>query len=50
MPPGPETPEYSGDVIFSLYERQDRIYTRLDRKITKLGKRVTALEERGRSP
>jgi hypothetical protein len=45
VPGGTET---SGDMIFSLAERQDRIARRLEHRIERLDRRVTALEERGR--
>ncbi|WAC05318.1 MAG: hypothetical protein OS112_01430 [Methanoregula sp.] len=41
-------PEFSGDLIFSLYERQERIAQRLNKKIERLDRRITALEGRGR--
>ena len=47
---GPEhLPEFSGDLIFSLYERQERIAERLNKKIERLDRRLTTIEERGRS-
>jgi chaperonin cofactor prefoldin len=39
----------TGDLIFTLAERQDRIRNFLQKKIERLDRRVTALEERGRS-
>jgi hypothetical protein len=49
MIPEAQEPESTGDLIFSLYDRQDRISGRLDKKIGRLERRITALEERGRS-
>ncbi|MDO9326569.1 MAG: hypothetical protein Q7T80_16590 [Methanoregula sp.] len=42
--PGPDPAELSGDLIFSCYERQERIYDRLNRKIGRLDQRLTRLE------
>jgi NADH:ubiquinone oxidoreductase subunit D len=39
----------TGDLIFTLAERQDRIQKYLQKKIERLDRRITALEERGRS-
>ena len=39
----------TGDLIFTLAERQDRIQKYLRKKIERLDRRITALEERGRS-
>jgi hypothetical protein len=39
----------NGDLLFCLYNRQDRISDRLNKKIGQLDRRVTVLEERGRS-
>jgi hypothetical protein len=44
------SPEDYGDLIFTLYDRQDRITQYLTKKIRKLDQRITVLEERGRSP
>ena len=41
-------PNDYGELIFYLYDRQDRLYGRLSKKITRLEKRISALEERGR--
>ncbi len=41
-------PKDYGELIFYLYDRQDRLYARLSKKITWLEQRITALEERGR--
>jgi len=48
MMPEAKEPESTGDLFFSLYERQDRISGRLDKKIERLERRITVLEERGR--
>ena len=45
-----DPPEGHGDLIFSLYERQERIADRLNKKIARLDRRLTKIEERGRSP
>ena len=47
--PAVKSTQGSGDPIFSLYDRQDRIFDRLNKKIGRLEQRITALEERGRS-
>ena len=44
-----DPPEGHGDLIFSLYERQERIADRLNKKIERLDHRLTKIEERGRS-
>ncbi len=44
-----DPPEGHGDLIFSLYERQERIADRLNKKIVRLNRRLTNIEERGRS-
>jgi flagellar capping protein FliD len=44
-----DPPEGHGDLIFSLYERQERIADRLNKKIERLDRRLTTIEERGRS-
>lgn len=44
------SPEDYGDLIFTLYDRQDRITQYLAKKIRKLDQRITVLEKRGRSP
>ena len=44
-----DPPESAGDLIFCLYERQERVADRLNRKIERLGRRLTKIEERGRS-
>jgi hypothetical protein len=38
----------NGDLIFSLYERQERIAERMDRKIESIRRRLDKIEERGR--
>jgi chaperonin cofactor prefoldin len=38
--------EKAGDLLFTLYERQERIADRLNRKIERLEKRLTKIEER----
>jgi len=43
-----DPPESAGDLIFYLYERQERIADRLNKKIERLGRRLTTIEERGR--
>jgi chaperonin cofactor prefoldin len=45
----PDTGESTGDLIFTLAGRQDRIQKYLQKKIERLDRRITALEERGRS-
>jgi hypothetical protein len=42
-------PESAGDLIFYLYERQERIADRLNKKIERLDRRLTKFEERRRS-
>jgi hypothetical protein len=37
------------DLIFALYERDERIAERLERKISRLEKRLEQIEEKGRS-
>ena len=44
-----DPPESAGDLIFCLYERQERIADRLNKKIARLDRRLTKIEERGRS-
>jgi len=41
--------EGSTDLIFALYERDERIAERLERKISRLEKRLDQIEEKGRS-
>ena len=41
--------EGSTDLIFALYERDERIAERLERKISRLEKRMDAIGKRGRS-
>ncbi|OPY37860.1 MAG: hypothetical protein A4E35_01028 [Methanoregula sp. PtaU1.Bin051] len=41
-----DPPEGYGDLIFSLYERQERIADRLNKKIARLDRRLTKFEER----
>ena len=41
--------EGSIDLIFALYERDERIAERLERKISRLEKRMDAIGKRGRS-
>jgi hypothetical protein len=43
-----DPPEGYGDLIFSLYERQERIADRLNKKIQRLDRRLTKFEERRR--
>ena len=43
-----QLPQASGDLIISIYERQERIADRLNRKIERLDRRLTKFEERGR--
>jgi hypothetical protein len=45
---GSAAPENYGDLIFSLYDRQERIADRFNKKIDRLDQRLTALEERRR--
>jgi len=45
----PDVAESNGDLIFSLFDRQDRIRDRIQRKIDRLDQRLTKLEDRGRS-
>jgi hypothetical protein len=40
-----QQPQGSGDLIFCLFDRQDRIADRLNKKIERLSHRLTALEE-----
>jgi hypothetical protein len=40
-----DNPESPGDLIFSLYERQERIADRLNKKIQRLDRRLTKFEE-----
>ena len=55
--PSPEAPADDGsrgeegniDLIFALYERDERIAERLERKISRLEKRMDAIGKRGRS-
>ena len=49
MMPAVKSPQGSGDPIFSMYDRQDRLYARLNKKIEGLEVRLAAIEERGRS-
>ena len=44
-----DPPESAGDLIFNLYERQERIADRLNKKIERLDRRLTKFEERRRS-
>jgi hypothetical protein len=44
-----DPPESAGDLIFNLYERQERLADRLNKKIARLDRRLTKIEERGRS-
>ena len=47
--PGSGNPaEFSGDLVFSMFERQERISGRLNNKIRRLEERLRAVEERGR--
>jgi len=45
----PEIAESNGDLIFSLFDRQDRIRDRIQKKIDRLSQRITKLENRRRS-
>ncbi len=48
-PDGNEVREESpGDLVFTLFERQERIAERLDRKIERLARRLDRIEKRGR--
>lgn len=38
--------ERAGDVLLTIYERQERIADRLNRKIERLNRRLTKIEER----
>ncbi len=42
-------PKDYGELIFCLYDRQDRISARLDKKIANPDRRLKQLGERGRS-
>ena len=44
-----DPPESAGDLIFSFYERQERIADRLNKKIARLDRRLTTIEERRRT-
>ena len=44
----PEVAESTGDLIFSLFDRQHRIKDRIQKKIERLECRITKLEERRR--
>jgi hypothetical protein len=46
---GSREEEGSTDLIFALYERDERITERLERKISRLEKRLEQIEETGRS-
>jgi len=46
---GSREEEGSIDLIFALYERDERIAERLERKISRLEKRMDAIGKRGRS-
>ena len=45
----PEVVESNGDLVFSLFEREDRIRDRIQKKIDRLDQRITKLEDRRRS-
>ena len=45
---GSRVEEESVDLIFALYERDERIRERLERKISRLEKRMDAIGKRGR--
>ena len=45
----PEVAESNGDLIFSLFDRQDRIRDRIQKKIDRLDRRIIKLEDRRRS-
>jgi len=45
----PEVAESNGDLIFSLFDRQDRIRDRIQKKIDRLDQRITKSENRRRS-
>jgi hypothetical protein len=42
-------PEDYGELIFYLYDRQDRITARLNKKINSLDRRLRQIEEQGQS-
>ncbi|MCX6683029.1 MAG: hypothetical protein NTY71_08635 [Methanoregula sp.] len=44
-----DTRERTGNMIFVLTERQDRLYAQINKKIERLDHRFTILEERRRS-
>ena len=44
-----EVEESTGDLVFSLFDRDDRIRDRLEKKIARLDRRITKLEDRRRS-
>ncbi|MCX6690094.1 MAG: hypothetical protein NTZ39_10485 [Methanoregula sp.] len=44
-----EAAESYGDLIFSLFEREDRIRDRIQKKIERFDQRITKLEDRRRS-
>ena len=44
-----DPPENAGDLIFNLYERQERLTDRLNKKIARLDRRLTTIEERRRT-
>ena len=48
MIPKAEKPKSSGDLIFSLYDRQERLYAQLNKKINRQNQRITALKMWGR--
>ena len=45
----PEVAESNSDLIFSLFDRQDRIRDRIQKKIDRLSQHITKLENRRRS-
>jgi len=45
-----DTPESTGNMIFTLAGRQERIAERLAKKIERLDRRVTKLEQQRRLP
>jgi hypothetical protein len=45
-----EGAESTGDLVFSLFDRDDRIRDRLEKKIARLDRRIAKLEDRRRSP
>jgi len=48
MMPAARIPNAPGDLIFSLFDRQERIADQLNKKIERLDRRLTTIEERRR--